>query len=273
MDRKPLVSVIVPTYNRPDFLRKTLQTILHQSFQDFELIVISNGFNPKNRGITNELNDPKILYWERERNSGGPAAPRNDGISKASGKYIAFCDDDDLWMPQKLEKQLTILESNPEYGLCYSNSLRFDDRKEWVIPHEEGAATLESLLYVNTVPISSIVVRKDLVDLLGGFCESKIVGISEDYEFLLKCSTKTKFYYINEYLIKYWSGDNRMSKTDTKGTMLDIFKYFFGVGGCYYLQVITRRISIKKFFLPVLYQLKLLCKSVGYNLLKEVGLK
>src|SRR5258708_6981840 len=139
MNNFPLVSVIVPTHNRPAFLRKTLQTILQQTYQNMEILIISNGFNAHNKKVCEDFSDKRLFYFEQE-NSGGPASTRNCGIKRARGKYVAFCDDDDLWMQDKLEKQVFALESNAEYGLCYTKMIRFNEIGEWNVSCEEEQA-------------------------------------------------------------------------------------------------------------------------------------
>ncbi|MBX9696589.1 MAG: glycosyltransferase family 2 protein [Alphaproteobacteria bacterium] len=219
MVKGPLISVVVPTHNRPDFLRKTLESILSQTYANLEIFVISNGVNPNNKAMVESLNDSRIIYRDQE-NSGGPSSPRNYGIKLSKGKYLAFCDDDDLWEEDKLEKQICALEENPTHGLCYSKMMRFDEAREWAIAHEEGQATFASLLYVNTVPISSLIVRKSLIDHLGGFSEDPRVGASEDYEFLLRYAAKSKLYFIDKYLIRYWSGNNRTTSFNAQAKKL-----------------------------------------------------
>ncbi len=261
---QPLISVIIPTHNRPDFLRKTIQSILDQTYSNIEIIIISNGYNIENAKVAASFLDPKIIYVEQE-NSGGPASPRNHGIRIAKGEFIAFCDDDDLWMPDKLTKQAAILLNNATQDVCYTKMLRFDEtNKEWSVAHEECAADLSSLLYVNTVPISSLMIKKKLMDQIGGFCESKIVGFSEDYEFILRCAGITKFAYIDEYLIKYWSGNNRTTFIEKTATTLHHLCYLKGIMGCYYLQIINNNIKLRRVLLPLLYQIKITCKILLY---------
>lgn len=262
----PLVSVIIPTYNRPDFLKKTIQSIISQDYQYIEIIIVSNGYSIENKNVAASFSDPKIFYVEQE-NSGGPASPRNHGIKLSKGELIAFCDDDDLWVPNKLSKQVSLLLDNEDCGVCFTKMLRFDETgKEWSVAHEESNADLNSLLYVNTVPISSLIIRKKLIDRIGGFCESKIVGTAEDYEFILRCALITKFAYVNEYLIKYWSGNNRTTLNDKFATVLHHCYYLKYIVGCYYLQLEANRISFKKLFLPMIYQIKMTLKRIFYIL-------
>ncbi len=116
----PLVSVIIPTCNRPDFLRKTLQSIIDQTYSHMEIIVVSNGINKNNEETAKEFNDSRIIYVDQE-NSGGPASPRNHGIRIAKGKYVAFCDDDDLWESTKVAEQIAVFANNPTIKLCYTD--------------------------------------------------------------------------------------------------------------------------------------------------------
>lgn len=272
MANDPLVSVIVPTHNRPEFLKKTLDSIVRQSYKNIEVFVVSNGANEKNKEVANSFNDPRVTYKDQV-NSGGPASPRNHGIREARGAYLAFCDDDDLWMDSKLEKQVYALEKNLECGLCYSKMLRFDEEKEWFLAHEEGEAVLESLLYTNLIPISSVLVRNSLIKKLGGFSESSIVGSSEDYEFLLRYALKTKYYFLNEYLIKYWSGGNRTTSMDNGRRMRDCFGYLLNVFGCYYLLAKQKNFSGVTLIKPVFFQFKNFLKAIIYIFLKKMRLR
>jgi glycosyltransferase involved in cell wall biosynthesis len=115
--QKPLVSVIIPTYNRANYLKLTIGSIMNQSFLDFESNVVDDG-SPNDEAQLVCKNFEKVAYYKM-KNSGGPAKPRNFGIQKAKGKYIAFVDDDDIWLPTKLEKQVAILEQNQDFGLVH----------------------------------------------------------------------------------------------------------------------------------------------------------
>lgn len=264
MANQPLVSVIVPTYNRPAFLKRTLQSILAQTYKNIEIIVVSNGVSQTNHDTVLELKDSRIIYLDQE-NSGGPSSPRNHGIKRASGKYIAFCDDDDLWMSDKLIKQVKVLEKNHQYGLCYTKMLRFNNEREWAIPHEEGSADFQSLLYVNTVPISSVILRKNLLNQYGFFNETKQVGTSEDYEFLLRYAYQTQFFFLDEYLIKYWSGINRT--TSFSGSSSEFILHYKHI--IFIFMIVQKLNNIKKriFLRPALYHLCTAMKNVIYNLL------
>lgn len=259
-----MVSVVLPTYNRADRIGRTIQSILNQTYKYLEVIVVSDGSTDKTKEVVLGIKDPRILFIEQE-NSGGAACPRNTGIRAAKGEYIAFCDDDDVWMPEKLEKQIRALEENPDCELCYTDMLRFDETgKEWTLENDNGPCDLNSLMYVNTVPISSVFFRRKLIDEVGVFNESKSIGSSEDYEFLLRCAAKTKFYYINEYLLKYWSGDQRMTKLDSRQSFKTHYKYLCYILNSYKMLYSFGGVSITSFVLPIFFQAKCFFKSIIY---------
>ena len=117
MQNFPLVSVIIPTYNRPDFLKLTIESILCQTYPKLEIIVVDDGSpGDHNQQLCKQF--PEVNYIKIP-NSGGPARPRNIGIGRAEGEYIALVDDDDIWLPEKIEKQVHILNTNPDFGLVH----------------------------------------------------------------------------------------------------------------------------------------------------------
>ena len=105
MNDKPLVSILVITYNRKVFLHETIESILNQTYKNFELIIVDNFSNYDFLSHLNSFKDDRIKPFQN-KNNGVIAVNRNFGLTKAQGEYIAICDDDDLWIPQKLEKQV-----------------------------------------------------------------------------------------------------------------------------------------------------------------------
>ncbi|HRA43198.1 MAG TPA: glycosyltransferase, partial [Gammaproteobacteria bacterium] len=203
---------------------------------------------------------------------GGAASPRNHGIRLAEGKYIAFCDDDDLWMSDKIEKQVCVLEERSEYSLCYTKMLRFDEVNEWTNFHDARPANFESLLYKNTIPISSVLIKRSILQQFGYFSESKMVCASEDYELFLRLSIANKFYFLDECLIKYWSGNNRTTSLNNKNILV-VFLYTLRIFKCYYLVYSHKKTKIACFLKPAIFHVINLCKAVGYILLSRIGLK
>ncbi len=113
----PTVSVIIPTYNRANLVSRAIKSVLNQTYQDFEIIVVDDCSEDNTEEIVKSFNDSRIRYIKHKKNKGGSAA-RNTGIKRARGKYIAFLDDDDEWLPSKLEKQIMLFEKlSKHYGV------------------------------------------------------------------------------------------------------------------------------------------------------------
>ena len=185
-EENPLVSVIVTTYNRKELLKETLESILNQTFKNFELIVVDDGSTDNTKDIVNSTEDSRIQYIYTE-NWGGPAKPRNIGIKRAKGKYIAFCDDDDLWLPQKLEEQLKHFDDNV-IGVGTS-SILFGD----VSFHKQKTIKNNILLKFDDIlknggaPLSSLMIRN--MGYL--FDENKSLIYVEDSDLQLTIMLKT----------------------------------------------------------------------------------
>lgn len=233
MTDQPLVTVVVPTHKRPDFLKRTMESILSQTYRNIELIVVSNGRNPANETAARSFNDPRVRYVDQD-NSGGPSGPRNHGIRLAQGQYIAFCDDDDLWLPKKLEKQVAGLEASPRCGFCYTRMISFNENgDEWTVEQQPRPASFKTMLYKNEVPVSSILMRTDLVRTHGGFHEGPEVGDAEDYEFSLRYSYLTDFLFIDDILLRYWAGRGRTTAANDVRTLKDEIHYLSDMAGCF----------------------------------------
>lgn len=224
----PLVSVIVPTYKRTDFLKLTLQSILKQTFQDFEIIVVDDG-TPNDDNLILCKTFDKIKYIKIE-NSGGPAKPRNVGICEAKGKYIAFVDDDDLWLPTKLEKQVAILENNPDFGLVHGCCEIIDENgilQNTIIgrpgtPEVKHGDVALRMIGNWTVMMPTPLIRIETIKNVGFFNEI-IPPALEDIEYWTRCSFVGKFFYLDEPLVKYRVHLNNISKDNPNYFYLPLF--------------------------------------------------
>jgi glycosyltransferase involved in cell wall biosynthesis len=202
---EPIVSVVVPTFNRADLLGETLQSILAQSLRELELIVVSDGSTDNTREVVEGLGDARVKFIA-QANSGGPAGPRNTGVRAARGKYVAFCDDDDLWMTDKLAKQVALLERRPELALCYTEGENFGDldlftRNTMGGRMESGHA--RALLYRNFITNSSVVVRRSVLAQVGEFNEARELRGTEDYEMWLRIAHRHPIAGVHEPLFRY----------------------------------------------------------------------
>jgi len=201
----PMVSVVLTTYNRASLLCETIASILAQSFTDFELIIVDNMSEDATGDRVEGFHDPRIRYF-RNPNDGIISVNRNFGIGKACGKYIAFCDDDDLWMKGKLEKQVRQMESSVNAGLCYTNGSSFCENvtiDERILKYRVNDNFFHALLRSNFVPTSSVLIRASVLPHTGLFNEDRNTVTVEDYEMWLRIAHKYQLVCVDEPLIQY----------------------------------------------------------------------
>lgn len=204
----PLVSIIIPTYKRPELLTLTLQSIEAQSFTDYEVWVIDDG----SPGEANEqVCAPfKKVHYLKIENSGGAAHPRNVGIDRAKGTYIAFVDDDDLWPPHKLEQQVALLETHPDYGLVHGYCTVIDaaGTPTGAVIGRPGSPEVKHgdvkgrMAGQWTLMTPTVLLRKEVVAAVGYF-NTQMAQAGEDTEYWTRCSFHTLFYYLDESLAYY----------------------------------------------------------------------
>lgn len=203
--RAPRVTVVVPTFKRAALLKETVDAILAQTYRDFELLIVDNMSEDGTAAYAAGLEDRRVRYF-RNPNNGIIAANRNFGIGKARGEYIALCDDDDLWLPTKLEKQMALLEARPDAALCYCNATVFktlgQDDTPWMMKRVYGDY-YNNLLIGNFMPNSSIILRREAWKKFGGFCEDRELVAVEDYEMWLRLAREHAIVYVDECLLLY----------------------------------------------------------------------
>ena len=205
MANSPLVSIIVTTFNRKQILKETIDSILNQTFENFELIVIDNFSNYDYITYMDSFNDIRIKPFQNN-NNGIIALNRNFGIMKSKGKYIAFCDDDDIWFPSKLEKQINVMKNSSNKGV-YCMQKHFGKTNIFSdyfgigpFPFRQKTDT-KSLIRVNCIPFSTVLLKKNIFDKVKLFNEEKIfIGI-EDHELWIRISKVSNFNFIPEVLV------------------------------------------------------------------------
>ena len=150
-----MVSIITPCYNAEKYLAQTIESVLAQTFQDWEMLVIDDCSSDGSADIIKSyaLKDPRVIYLKTSKKSGSPTEPRNLGIQNAKGRYIAFLDSDDLWLPAKLERQLEIFEGNESTAVVFSYYEKISEdgkRSDRVVTSPESV-TYAKLLYGNVI--------------------------------------------------------------------------------------------------------------------------
>jgi len=231
----PLVSIIVTTFNRKDFLKETLDSILKQTFTDFELLVIDNCSGYDFMGFIESYQDSRIRAWQNP-NNGVISVNRNFGIRKASGKFIAFCDDDDTWFPEKLERQVSALQDEDLVAVGCAMKFTGDLTyfRQWQYP-QDLALDFEDILRLNVnIPLSSLLVKNKTIL----FDESDTVRYVEDFDYKLNLafSTGKKIKFIKDPLICYRIHPfNENTNVQTQANSLNVLeKYAEGIPGNLY---------------------------------------
>ena len=170
----PKVSVIIPTYNRAKLIGRAINSVLVQTFKDFEIIVVDDASTDNTRQVVKRIKDKRIILISHQENKGGSAA-RNTGIKTAIGEYIAFLDDDDEWIPTKLEKQIRFFERcKRNVGLIYSWAEIIDEGKDLFVkskPKVRGEF-LREILNRSFLPSPTVIVKKTCFQSIGLFDEN-----------------------------------------------------------------------------------------------------
>lgn len=198
-----MVSIIIPTFNRVEYLKLTIDSILEQTYSDCEVIIVDDGSSDGTEHFINENYKTHVRYINKGK-IGNIAALRNIGIIESKGDLIAFCDDDDIWLPEKLQKQLNKIG---EYDLVCSNANVVDEvgsviDQRLIKEHNSFAFDLQKLLCGNFVITSTVLLKKSILANCI-FNERKELHALEDYELWLRLSMHYKMFFLSEPLILY----------------------------------------------------------------------
>jgi len=201
----PLVSVIMNCHNSARYLPQALDSVYQQTFKDFEVIFWDNMSTDSSGKIAQSYGEP-LKYFRGEEFLPLGAA-RNAAIEKATGKYIAFLDCDDIWLPEKLDKQVELLDSNKELGLVYSDSYVIDGNGELI----EGTyfsnkkpvrgSAFKELFQSNSIPLLTAIITKEALNKVGGF--NPRYEIAEEYDLWLRMAEYYPIDFIEQPLAKY----------------------------------------------------------------------
>ena len=199
---KPLVSVVILTYNRAGMLKEAIESVVAQTYQDWELLIFDDGSTDETEVLVKrcQKEEPRIVY-ARQPHAGlpGVAVLRNRTLREARGSFIAFLDDDDKWLPEKLTTQLPYLEQHPQLGFVYAPVHVMDEKGRYqktrpVFPSSSYADLFEGCF----IQLSSVVARKEILIVLGGF--DGTLESSRDYDLWLRMARRYPFAAIDEPL-------------------------------------------------------------------------
>jgi len=230
-EKNPTVSVIIPTYNRAHLIKRAIQSVLNQTYQDFEVIIVDDGSTDNTEKVVKSFNDPRIRYIRHEKNKGAAAA-RNTGIKAAKGKFIAFQDSDDEWLPEKLEKQMKVFETaSAKVGVVYTGFWRIENNKKIYIPfswvkQKEGNIHKE-LLKGSFIGLPTVLIKKECFRK-GEMFDEKLPRL-QDWELVIRLSKYYNFKCVNEpLLVSYYTSDSISANNEAyiKALKLILSKHF-----------------------------------------------
>ena len=193
------ISVIIPTYNRSRLLNRSLESVLKQTRQADELIVIDDGSTDDTSMLIQEQY-PSVVFLRQPRR--GASAARNSGIEKATGEWLAFLDSDDEWLPEKLERQMAAIEANPEYLFVHTNEkwMYKGKPKSQKQKHQKfGGRIFQKCLPLCVISPSSVLIHRSVLNQAGLFDEE--LPACEDYDLWLRISARFPVLFIDEELI------------------------------------------------------------------------
>lgn len=205
------ISIIVPTYNSEKTLLTTVSSIVLQTFTNFEILIIDDGSIDNTKSIITNYEDSRIQYIYQE--NAERAVARNLGISLAKGNLIAFLDSDDIWMPNKLLKQVHLMLSNPDLGLVYSDLIYFNDRTDDnlflfsnKVPLYRGRVPVQRIITQNFIQSPTPLIRKSVFDHVGLF-DSDLIPV-EDWDMWIRIVENYPIDYVDEPLARYRVSEN-----------------------------------------------------------------
>jgi len=200
----PLISTIITTFNRALFLEKAIKSILNQTFKDFELLILDNSSADNTEEIVKSFNDKRIKYIKHKPI--GISAARNLGVKKASGKFVAFLDDDDEWLPNKLQDQINVFKKRGiDIALVYGGFVWVNEKGKIIEKHLPALRghVLKDLLSQKdyfTGSASNPMIRKSIFKDIGYYNKNVLTG--EDWELYLRLAQKFKVDFTDKFIVK-----------------------------------------------------------------------
>lgn len=217
----PAISVIMPVYNAEKYIRKSIESILYQTFEDFELVLIDDCGNDKSMEIARQFSDERIRIIENADNI-GISSSRNRGIKESHGKYIALMDDDDIASEERLKHTYEFLEKNSEFDAVGGRYCEIDENDNMVRispdPLINPKFVKASLMFYNPMGNGSTLIKKDFLYRNEIYYKNNYFGM-EDYKMWADCSLKGRITNIDEVIL-YW----RRSKNNESSRVLDSLK-------------------------------------------------
>jgi len=213
----PKVSVIIPTYQYAHFVGQAVESVLAQTYKNYEIILVDDGSTDNTSEVLSNFGDQISVIYHRENR--GLSAARNAGIRVSKGKYVAFLDADDVWMPNKLRLQVKLLDQNSDVGLVFSDMTYFGKRcgskkRAFQEVSPSSGKVFKDLFVKDFIPMPTVIVRKICFEKVGLFDES--LTSCEDHDMWVRIAKFFKVDYVDAPLAKYRLHERNMSKKREK---------------------------------------------------------
>jgi len=222
------VSVVVPTWNRKERLEEAIASILAQTYEDYEIVVVDDGSTDGTREWIERHPNPRLVYLRQENR--GSSSARNAGIRAARGELIAFLDSDDLWLPRKLERQVPLFD-RPEVGFVFCGSARVDGQGNVLETREPGpeyrGRAVRAMIRRNMMPTPTVVVRRSLALEAGPMYEDLVFG--EDWNYWLRIAGRCEVDFVPEVLVHYHDTPGSLSRLSFEGFRANTVGLFEGL--------------------------------------------
>jgi len=236
------VSIVIPTYNSGQYISDTLESVFKQTYKNIEIILVDDGSTDN----TKEVIQPylKNIVYISQKNSGGPAKPRNVGIEHSTSNFVSFLDADDIFEPDKIEKSIELFKLKPSLGMVFNNFEKIDVESKknrgkhidenssiWHLDIEQisknmhrikGESAFEELLKINFIGTSGVVVRKDVFKTVGDFDEAVTLGGLEDRDMWIKIAKSYDIGYVDKVMHTYYIRDGSVSRRPVESSLAKI---------------------------------------------------
>lgn len=220
----PLVSVIIPTYNRSALVKEAVESVLAQTLGDLEVLVVDDGSTDNTRKTIEAIANKRVRYFYKE--NGGVSTARNLGLKNAAGEYVAFLDSDDLWEPDYLNTMISAIKKNEKYGAAYTTLHQYytdgREKKKYRAKHCVSGKITCNFFNVIFVFLPALIVRNKFLE---DCCFDESLTSSGDIDFILRLTLKAEFLYVDGDLVKRRVQTNSISRVDD-GALVSVNKAF-----------------------------------------------
>lgn len=213
------ISVVIPTFNREEMVKDTINSVLHQTYSDFNIIVVDDGSTDNTRDAVGSFRDSRIKYIYQENK--GVSASRNTGIKAATSEYVAFLDSDDVYLESSLENVINILKKYPSVDWVWGDKyvIGKDGKRKRQSRSNLTSKVLEPIdqvrdLLTSVLTLSTVTARRTCLEEIGGFRED--LWFCEDYHFFIRMAKKYRSFYIKEPIIYYRQHTGQTSNVTNK---------------------------------------------------------